>query len=89
MKLWKHRFAIDLKAKNLKTISLYLFSIFRRKYHSKNIAIEEISTLSMHKFFANSMKIIPMNEDARWYNFKTLPQTDDFRRATVESTHIV
>ena len=26
---------------------------------------------------------------ARWYNFETLPQTDDFRRATVESAQIV
>ena len=25
----------------------------------------------------------------RWYNFETLPQTDDFRLATVESAHIV
>ena len=26
---------------------------------------------------------------ARWYNFETLPLTDDFRRVAVESTHIV
>ena len=25
----------------------------------------------------------------RWYNFETLPQTDDFRRVTVESVHTV
>ena len=26
---------------------------------------------------------------ARWYNFETLPQMDDLRRAAVESAHIV
>ena len=25
----------------------------------------------------------------RWYNFETLPQTDDFHRATVKSAQIV
>ena len=25
----------------------------------------------------------------QWYNFETLPQTDDFRRTAVESAHIV
>ena len=25
----------------------------------------------------------------RWYNFETIPQTDDFRRAAVKSAHIV
>ena len=29
-----------------------------------------------------------MRTNARWYNYEKLPQTDDFRRATVESVHI-
>ena len=30
-----------------------------------------------------------LGNSTHWYNFETLPQTDDFRRATVESAHIV
>ena len=33
--------------------------------------------------------LIANQRGASWYHFETLPQTDDFRRAAVESTHTV
>ena len=48
--------------------------------------------LDISKDFIARVNFVGKSRDddvTRWYNYETLPQTDDFRRATVETAHIV
>ena len=51
--------------------------------------VEENHTVNVEvRICAWNQVSVNLSGTARWYDFKTFSQTDDFRWATVESTHL-